>query len=62
MGTGAAGPTGTVQGKDGTPIAYWTSGSGPAVVLVHGTTSDHSTMDEIAPHFAQSRTVTSTLR
>jgi len=58
MEAGVAGPTGTVQGKDGTPIAYWTSGSGPAVVLVHGTTSDHTTMDEIAPHFAKSRTVT----
>lgn len=54
----AGDPTGTVQGADGTPIAYWTSGTGPAVVLVHGTTSDHTTMDEIAPHFAATRTVT----
>ena len=27
----------TVTSKDGTPIAYQRSGSGPAIVLVHGT-------------------------
>lgn len=58
METGPASPTGTVSGRDGTFIAYWTSGAGPAVVLVHGTTSDHTTMNEIVPHFAKSRTVT----
>jgi pimeloyl-ACP methyl ester carboxylesterase len=28
--------------RDGTEIAYWTSGEGPPLVLVHGTTADHS--------------------
>lgn len=58
MTAGTGSPAGTVRGKDGTPIAYWTTGAGPAVVLVHGTTSDHTTMNEIAPHFARSRSVT----
>jgi pimeloyl-ACP methyl ester carboxylesterase len=29
--------------RDGTPIGYWTSGDGPPLVLVHGTTADHVT-------------------
>ena len=29
--------------KDGTPIAFWRSGKGPPLVLVHGSTADHST-------------------
>lgn len=58
MTDGTAGPTGVVNGSDGTEIAYWTTGEGPALVLVHGTTSDHTTMDEIVPHFAKTRTVT----
>jgi pimeloyl-ACP methyl ester carboxylesterase len=49
--------TGTVQGADGTDIAYWITGEGPTVVLVHGTTSDHTTYDELRPHLAQERTV-----
>ena len=32
----------TVTSKDGTPVAYWRSGEGPPLVLVHGTTADHS--------------------
>ena len=28
--------------RDGTPIGYWRSGQGPALVLVHGTTADAS--------------------
>jgi pimeloyl-ACP methyl ester carboxylesterase len=58
MTAGTDSPTGIVDGTDGTPIAYWTTGAGPAVVLVHGTTSDHTTMNEIAPHFARTRSVT----
>jgi hypothetical protein len=26
---------------DGTPIAFWRSGHGPALVMVHGATADH---------------------
>ena len=29
----------SVTSKDGTPIAYWHSGQGPPLVLVHGTGS-----------------------
>ena len=34
---------------DGTPIAYWTSGTGPALVLVHGTTADHTRWQALLP-------------
>jgi pimeloyl-ACP methyl ester carboxylesterase len=54
---GDSGAAGTVHGKDGTAIAYWITGAGPSVVLVHGTTSDHTTYDELLPHMAQQRTV-----
>ena len=33
----------TVSSRDGTPIAYWRSGDGPPLVLVHGGTADHTT-------------------
>lgn len=33
----------TVISKDGTRIAFWRSGGGPPLVLVHGTTADHTT-------------------
>jgi len=33
----------TVSSRDGTPIAFEKSGSGPPLVLVHGSTSDHDT-------------------
>lgn len=41
MNTTADGPSVLVPSADGTPIACWTSGSGPALVLVHGAVSDH---------------------
>ncbi len=34
---------------DGTPIGYWRSGQGPALVLVHGTTADHSRWQDVLP-------------
>jgi pimeloyl-ACP methyl ester carboxylesterase len=30
------------RSRDGTEIAHWKSGSGPALILVHGTTADHT--------------------
>lgn len=33
----------TVESADGTPIAYWRTGSGPSLLLVHGATADHTT-------------------
>lgn len=39
----------TIQSRDGTPIAYWRSGSGPPLVLVHGTTADHQRWATVLP-------------
>ena len=33
----------TVHSRDGTSIAYWRSGDGPPLLLVHGAVADHST-------------------
>jgi pimeloyl-ACP methyl ester carboxylesterase len=40
----------TVVSRDGTPIAYWTSGEGPALVLVHGASADHTRWHALLPH------------
>jgi pimeloyl-ACP methyl ester carboxylesterase len=48
---------GKISAPDGTQLAYWTAGTGAALVLVHGTTSDHATFDELVPHLADKRTV-----
>jgi len=43
QGNGASEATLTrVVSRDGTRIACWTSGEGPPLVLVHGTTADHT--------------------
>ena len=39
----------TVTSRDGTPITYKRSREGPPLVLVHGTTSDHSTWELVLP-------------
>jgi pimeloyl-ACP methyl ester carboxylesterase len=49
---------GTARSTDGTEIAYWTEGSGPPLILVHGITSTHLTYDELLPHLTPHRTVT----
>jgi len=46
-----------VTSQDGTPIAYWRSGDGPPLVLVHGTASDHSRWAPVLPAFEQRYTV-----
>jgi pimeloyl-ACP methyl ester carboxylesterase len=43
--------------KDGVNLAIWASGAGRPVLLVHGTTSDHSTFDELVPYLAERRRV-----
>jgi pimeloyl-ACP methyl ester carboxylesterase len=43
----------SVTSKDGTPIAYWTSGNGPPLVLVHGTPADHTRWHPVLPAFEQ---------
>ena len=47
----------SVTSKDGTPIAYWRSGDGPPLVLVHGTAADHHRWTPVLPAFEQHFTV-----
>lgn len=47
----------TVISKDGTRIAFWRSGAGPPLLVVHGMVADHSTtwrlvLPELEQHFA----------
>ena len=46
-----------VTSRDGTPIAYERGGEGPPPVLVHGTTSDHSTWELVQPELHKHFTV-----
>jgi pimeloyl-ACP methyl ester carboxylesterase len=46
-----------VTSSDGTPIASWRSGDGPPLVLVHGTSADHSRWAPVLPAFEQRHTV-----
>lgn len=46
-----------VSSKDATPIAYWRSGEGPPLVLVHGTTADHSRWTPVLPALEEHFTV-----
>lgn len=46
---GQAGVLDKVASPDGTPIAYWRSGRGPALVLVHGASADHSRWELVLP-------------
>lgn len=39
----------TVTSADGTRIAYWRSGSGDPLVLVHGTSADHARWARVLP-------------
>jgi hypothetical protein len=39
----------TATSRDGTRIAYWRTGDGPALILVHGTTADHSRWETVLP-------------
>ncbi len=46
-----------IASRDGTPIAAFRTGSGPPLVLVHGTTGDHTTFRVVGPMFAADRSV-----
>ena len=46
-----------VQSKDGTLIAFERSGNGPPLVLVHGTTADHTRWAGVLPGFEKNFTV-----
>jgi pimeloyl-ACP methyl ester carboxylesterase len=41
----------TVASADGTPIAYWRSGDGPPLILVHGSFDDHNAWAPVLPAF-----------
>jgi pimeloyl-ACP methyl ester carboxylesterase len=42
-----------VTSTDGTPIAYQRSGEGPPLVLVHGTSADHTRWKPVLPAFEE---------
>jgi pimeloyl-ACP methyl ester carboxylesterase len=46
-----------VKSSDGTAIAAWRRGSGPPLVLVHGTTADHTRWARVGPLFEAHFTV-----
>ena len=50
-------PSSVVRSRDGTPIAVFTSGVGPALVLVHGATADHTAFRVVGPMLGQDFTV-----
>ena len=52
-----ASPNRLVTSPDGTRIAVFSAGSGPAVLLVHGTSADHRTWRVVAPELAGRRRV-----
>ncbi|MFC7202804.1 alpha/beta fold hydrolase [Haloferax namakaokahaiae] len=47
----------TVESTDGTPIAFERTGAGPPLVLVHGSTADHTRWDPVLPAFEERFTV-----
>ena len=47
----------TIRSRDGTPIAVFSSGSGPPLVLVHGAAADHTTFRVVGPRLAERFTV-----
>lgn len=47
----------TITSTDGTPIAFERTGNGPPLVLVHGTTADHTRWEPVQPAFAEHFTV-----
>lgn len=47
----------SVVSRDGTAIAYWTSGDGPPLVLVHGMPADHTRWRPLIPYLVPQVTV-----
>jgi pimeloyl-ACP methyl ester carboxylesterase len=50
-------PSQTVASADGTPIAIFTSGTGPPLILVHGAAADHTTFRVLGPRLAARFTI-----
>lgn len=46
-----------VRSRDGTHIAYWTTGTGPPLVVVHGTPADHTRWRPLLPYLEPHFTV-----
>jgi pimeloyl-ACP methyl ester carboxylesterase len=46
-----------VVSRDGTEIAFWTNGTGPPLVLVHGAVADHTRWDALRPYLEAQVTV-----
>lgn len=46
-----------INSRDGTPITVFAEGSGPPILLVHGTAGDHSTFRVLGPLLARRHTV-----
>jgi pimeloyl-ACP methyl ester carboxylesterase len=46
-----------VVSRDGTDIAYWTSGEGPPVLIVHGTSGSHERFAPLLPYLEPHATV-----
>src|SRR5215207_6360472 len=46
-----------VASRDGTDIAYWSSGGGPPLVLAHGAPADHTRWRPLLPFLEQHVTV-----
>jgi pimeloyl-ACP methyl ester carboxylesterase len=47
----------TVLSSDGAAIGVWRSGTGPPLLLVHGTTADHTRWTQVLPAFERHFTV-----
>jgi pimeloyl-ACP methyl ester carboxylesterase len=47
----------TATSRDGTEIAYWVSGTGPSLILVHGASSDHTRFAPVTEALARQFTV-----
>lgn len=43
----------TVTSADGTPIGVWQNGAGPPLLLVHGTTADHTRWSRVTDMFGR---------
>ncbi len=51
------GPSRRIRSPDGTPIAVFSSGGGPPLIVVHGASADHTTFRVVGPRLARWFTV-----